>query len=145
MYTWDGSLLHTWKIVHCNEDPIYVFPEKELRGLSHDFHIHVYVSDYIFPGSAHVFSCSRIGRQIVGIYKCLTDIWMWKLGLRPRNSFSRNICFEFSVLSLCSAEHKLMLCTLPREYKIQTFETNILFCEGQNKVNIWIWLYLLQR
>jgi hypothetical protein len=28
---------------------------------------------------------------------------MWKLGLRPCNSFSGNICFEFSVLCLCSA------------------------------------------
>jgi hypothetical protein len=27
---------------------------------------------------------------------------MWKLGLWPRNSFSENICFEFSVLFLCS-------------------------------------------
>jgi hypothetical protein len=27
---------------------------------------------------------------------------MWKLGLLPRNSFSGNICFEFSVLFLCS-------------------------------------------
>jgi hypothetical protein len=26
---------------------------------------------------------------------------MWKLGLWPCNSFSRNICFEFSVLVLC--------------------------------------------
>jgi hypothetical protein len=29
---------------------------------------------------------------------------MWKLGLMPRNSFSGNICFEFSVLSLCNAQ-----------------------------------------
>jgi hypothetical protein len=32
---------------------------------------------------------------------------MWKLGLRPRNSFPGNICFEYSVLSLCSAWRNL--------------------------------------
>ncbi len=26
---------------HCNENPIYVFPKKELRGLSPNIHIHV--------------------------------------------------------------------------------------------------------
>jgi hypothetical protein len=31
--------------MHCNENPIYVFPEKELRGPSPNFHIHVSVSD----------------------------------------------------------------------------------------------------
>ncbi len=30
---------------HCTENPIYVFPEKELRGLNPDFHIHLSVSD----------------------------------------------------------------------------------------------------
>jgi hypothetical protein len=29
---------------------------------------------------------------------------MWKLGLWPLNSFSGNICFEFSVLVLCVLE-----------------------------------------
>jgi hypothetical protein len=26
----------------------------------------------------------------VGVYKSLTDTWMWKLGLRPRSFFSGN-------------------------------------------------------
>ncbi len=88
--------------LHCNENPIYVFPEKELRGLIPNFHIHVSVSDlqYIFLGSVRIFSCSKIGRQIVGIYKSLTDPWIWKLDWG--NSFSEHICFKFSVLCLCS-------------------------------------------
>ena len=57
--------------MHSNENLVYVFPEKELRGLSPNFHIHVSLS---------IFSCSRISRPIVGIYKPLTETWMWKLG-----------------------------------------------------------------
>jgi hypothetical protein len=59
---------------------------------------------YIFPWSVHLFSCSRIGRPIGRIYKSLTETWMWKLELRPNNSFSGNICFEFSVLCLCGVD-----------------------------------------
>jgi hypothetical protein len=32
-------------VVHCNENPIYVFLKKDLRGFSPNFHIHVSVSD----------------------------------------------------------------------------------------------------
>jgi hypothetical protein len=45
---------------------IDVFPEKELSGLSSDFHIDVSVS------GLHILS-SRIGRSIVGKYKSLTE------------------------------------------------------------------------
>jgi hypothetical protein len=48
--------------MHCNENSIYVFPEKkELRGLSPNFHIHPSVSDLytIFPGSAHIFPAAE--------------------------------------------------------------------------------------
>ncbi len=64
---------------------------------------------YILPGSVHICSCSRIGRPIVEINKSFTGTWMWKLGqlgLRPQYSFSGNICIKFSVLCLCSVQHK---------------------------------------
>jgi hypothetical protein len=34
---------------HCNENSIYVFLEKEFRGLSPNFHIHVSVNDLYIP------------------------------------------------------------------------------------------------
>ncbi len=37
------------EVLHCNEICNFVFPEKELRGLSPNFHIHVSVSDLYFP------------------------------------------------------------------------------------------------
>jgi hypothetical protein len=59
--------------VHCKEVSINVFPEKELRGLSPNFHIHVSVSNLCISTICPHISCSRIGRSIVGIYKALTD------------------------------------------------------------------------
>ncbi len=88
--------------LHCNENPICVFLFRELLGLSPNFHIHVSLSDFFSPRIGLYISSSRIGRPIVGIYKSLTDAWMWKLGLRPRYSFSENICFEIRVFCLCS-------------------------------------------
>ncbi len=93
--------------VHCNENIIYVFLFWELRGLSPNYHIqHSCVCEQfinIIPRiQVHIFSCSRIGRSIEGICKSQTDTWMWKLGLWLRNFFFMNICFEFSVLCLCS-------------------------------------------
>ncbi len=84
----------------------FMYSQKRKSGLSPSFHIHTVClwAIYIFSGSVHLFSCSRIGRPIVGIYKSLKDAWMWKLGLRPHNSFSGNACFEFSVLCLCSVQ-----------------------------------------
>ncbi len=96
------SLRKSFQLLHCNENSIDVF--WELHGLSPNFHIHVSVSDldlYIPRMGPHI-SCSRIGRLIVGIYKSLTDTWMWKSGLWPHNSFPGNICLKFSVLVLCS-------------------------------------------
>jgi hypothetical protein len=101
----------TFMCLHCNENSIYVFLFQKLPGLSPNFHIHVSVSVLYNPRSVHKFPCSRIGRSIVGIYKSLTDTRMLKLklGLWPRNSFSESICFEFSVLCLCSVENAGLL------------------------------------
>jgi hypothetical protein len=57
--------------------PTYVFIFWELRGLSPNFHIHVSVSDLYIPRISPHISCSRMGRSIVGIYKSLTNTWMW--------------------------------------------------------------------
>jgi hypothetical protein len=54
---------------------------------------------YIFPGYVCLFCCRKICVPILGIYKSLTDTWIWKLGLRPRNSQKRNTKCDFP----CSA------------------------------------------
>jgi hypothetical protein len=62
--------MHRWK-EDCTATKIpFIFShKKKLRDLSSNFHIHVSVSDLL----VHIFSCSRIGRSIVGIYKSVTD------------------------------------------------------------------------
>jgi hypothetical protein len=66
-----------------------IFPEKEYRGLSPSFHIHVSVSDLYNLTIGLPILLEEICRPILGLYKSLTDI-MWKLGLRPRYSQKRN-------------------------------------------------------
>ncbi len=89
---------------HCNENPVcmYSFSGNCAASVLISTFIRVWAI-YVFPGTVHIhISYSRIGRSVVGIYKSLTDTWMWKLGLWPRNSFSENICFKFLVLVLCN-------------------------------------------
>ncbi len=68
------------------KNPKQIFPEKELRGHSPNFHIHVSVSDLYIPTIDRPILLQEIYGSILGIYKSLTDTWMWKLELIPRNS-----------------------------------------------------------
>jgi hypothetical protein len=62
-------------IQNCTENQVYVFPEKEMRGLSPSSYIHVSVSDLYIPRIGPIiFGCSKIDRPILEIYKSLTDI-----------------------------------------------------------------------
>jgi hypothetical protein len=66
--------------VHCKVDPIYVFLFRELRGFQSQFpQLNVSCERFLY--------ISRFNPHIF---------------LRPRSSFSGNICFEFSALVLCS-------------------------------------------
>jgi hypothetical protein len=50
-----------------------IFPEKEYRGLSSNFHIHVSVSELYIPTMGLPFLLEEIFGPILGIYKSLTD------------------------------------------------------------------------
>ncbi len=67
-----------------------IFSEMKIGGLSPNTYIHVsfFWAIYIFPRSVCLFCCRKIGGPILGIFKSLTETWMWKLRLRPRSFFS---------------------------------------------------------
>jgi hypothetical protein len=50
-----------------------IFPGKEYRGLSPNFHIHVSVSELYIPTMGLSFLLEEICGPILGIYKSLTD------------------------------------------------------------------------
>ena len=60
-------------LLHYKEISIYVFPEKELRGLSPNFHIHVSVSDLYITTIGWPILVKENMWPILGIYKSLTD------------------------------------------------------------------------
>jgi hypothetical protein len=61
---------------------------------------------YIFSGSVHIFPPAEKADPSWEyiIRSQIHHTWMWKLGLRPQNSFSGNICLKFSAFCLCCAE-----------------------------------------
>jgi hypothetical protein len=79
--------------VPCNENPIYESPEKELRGLSPNFYIHVSVSD-LYTIGPHILQQNRQTYPWNIYCKSLTDTCIYKI-------------VEFMVLCLCSVGNVL--------------------------------------
>jgi hypothetical protein len=55
------------------ENSKQIFPEKDLRSHSPNFHIHVYVRDLYIPTIDLSILLQEICAPILGIYKSLTD------------------------------------------------------------------------
>ncbi len=94
----------------------------KLCGLILNFYIHVFVSYWYILTIGPQTEDSKIGGQIVGIYKSLTDTWTQTLGTRPHSFISGNICFEFSVqcrLKKVQAQTDLMLPILVQAAKVK--------------------------
>ncbi len=81
-------------VIHCKDKNTdiskQIFPKKEYQGLSPNFHIRASVRDLYIPTIGLPIPLEEICRPILGLYKSLTDTWMWKLGLRLRYSQKRN-------------------------------------------------------
>ncbi len=58
---------------------------------------HVSVRDLYISRIGLSILLKEICGPILGIFKPLTNTWMWKLGLRPRNSQKRNTDMGFSL------------------------------------------------
>ncbi len=78
-----------------SENSKQIFPEKQLRSHSPNFQLHVSMSDLYIPTIDLSILLQQICGPILGIYKSLTNTWMWKLGLRPHNSQKRNTKMSF--------------------------------------------------
>ncbi len=83
---------------------------------------------YIFPGFVCLFCFSQIGRQILRMYKLLTDSWMKQLGTRPRSFIYRNTWIGFSVQ-----------CAYRTIYRLRWTGTNI---SAREEISVFSYPYL---
>ncbi len=73
----------------------------KLRGLVPNFTFMYLWAIYIFQLIGPPILCSKVGGPIVGIFKSLSEAWMWKFGTRPRSFISGIFVssFPYSVLA----------------------------------------------
>jgi hypothetical protein len=73
-----------WSEQHLIENSKHIFhPRNELHGL-------VPNCKFMYQWAIYVLPWLVLGRSIVGIYKSLTDTWMWKLGDRTLQFYFEN-------------------------------------------------------
>ncbi len=95
---WEFNLNVWFPFIYSQKWNCY-FPKQNYNVLSPAVPTLIYLwGIYIFPGSVCLFCCREICGPILGIYKLLTDTWMWKLGPRPRNTGIHKWDFPCSVL-----------------------------------------------
>ncbi len=84
-------------------------PGKENRGLSPNFHIHAPVSELYIPTMGLPFLLEEICGPILGIYKWLTDTWLWKWGWGraiPRKGIYKRNC-HVAVHPVCKCSSRI--------------------------------------
>jgi hypothetical protein len=70
-------------------------PRKGIARLQSQFPHSFVCERFIYSHDRSPILLQEICGLILGIYKSLTDTWMWKLGLRQRNSQKRNTWMGF--------------------------------------------------
>jgi hypothetical protein len=83
--------------VHCKDKipkfrNIYIFSEKEYRGLGPNFHIHASVSDLYIPTVGLPILLEEICTPILGLYKSHMNVEIWaEAALFPEKEYINGI------------------------------------------------------
>jgi hypothetical protein len=107
-----------------HENPILCIPKKGIAWSQSQFP-HSFVCERFIYQSTYIPAAEQADRLWEYINRSQTHECGWKLGLRPSNSFSGNIRFNFSVLCLCSV---FLLAVI--KYRVNK---NFVFQEGDPK------------